>query len=39
MWSSNSNENCFKGYAISEPYTCAFGFGKVLDLAGLDAGL
>ena len=32
-------KHCFKGYKISKPYACAFGFGRVLDLAGLDAGL
>lgn len=31
--------HCYKGWKISRPYACTFGFGHVLNLAALDIGL
>ena len=31
--------HCYKGWKISRPYACTFGFAHVLDLSALDVGL
>ena len=31
--------HCYKGWKISRPYACSFGFAHVLNLAALDVGL
>ena len=31
--------HCFKGWKLSKPAACKFGFGLVLNLSALDAGL
>ena len=31
--------HCYKGWKISRPYACTFGFAHVLNLSALDVGL
>ena len=31
--------HCYKGWKISRPYACTFGFGHVLSLSALDRGI
>ena len=31
--------HCYKGWKMSRPYACTFGFAHVLDLSALDIGL
>ena len=31
--------HCYKGWKISRPYACTFGFAHILNLAALDVGL
>lgn len=31
--------HCYKGWKISRPYACMFGFAHVLNLSALDVGI
>lgn len=31
--------HCYKGWKISRPYACTFGFAHVLNLSALDTGI